>query len=105
MRLVDALAATGKPLVIVLMNGNAIALQGAAQQASARFSKPGIRARPGGTAIADTLFGANNPSGRLPVTFYASDESTPSVRGTTHMKRPHLPLLHWPASLFLRVRS
>jgi beta-glucosidase len=76
MRLADALAATGKPLVIVLMNGSALALQGTAQEASAILEAwyPG---EGGGTAIADTLFGANNPSGRLPVTFYASTTQLP----------------------------
>jgi beta-glucosidase len=76
MQLVDALAATGKPLVIVLMNGSALALQSAAQKASAILEAwyPG---EAGGTAIADTLFGDNNPSGRLPVTFYASTSQLP----------------------------
>jgi beta-glucosidase len=87
-QLVDALAATGKPLVIVLMNGSAIALQGAAQKASAIVEAwyPG---QAGGTAIAETLFGENNPSGRLPVTFYAGTSQLPpfddySMKGRTY---------------------
>jgi beta-glucosidase len=76
MQLVNALVATGKPLVIVLMNGSALALQSAEQKASAILEAwyPG---EDGGTAIADTLFGDNNPSGRLPVTFYASTRQLP----------------------------
>jgi beta-glucosidase len=75
-QLVAALAATGKPLVIVLMNGSAIALQGAAQSAGAILEAwyPG---QAGGAAIAETLFGENNPSGRLPVTFYAGTDQLP----------------------------
>jgi beta-glucosidase len=76
-RLVAALAATGKPLVIVLMNGSALALQDTAQKASAILEAwyPG---ESGGTAIAETLFGENNPSGRLPLTFYADTNQLPS---------------------------
>jgi beta-glucosidase len=76
-RLVDALAATGKPLIIVLMNGSALALQDAEQKASAILEAwyPG---ESGGTAIAETLFGENNPSGRLPLTFYAGTSQLPA---------------------------
>jgi beta-glucosidase len=76
-RLVDALAATGKPLILVLMNGSALALQDAEQKASAILEAwyPG---ESGGTAIAETLFGENNPSGRLPLTFYAGTGQLPA---------------------------
>ena len=75
-QLITALAATGKPLVIVLMNGGALALQSAGQKAAAILEAwyPG---QAGGAAIAETLFGENNPSGRLPVTFYASTDQLP----------------------------
>jgi beta-glucosidase len=74
--LVDALARTGKPLIVVLMNGSAIALQNAASKADAILEAwyPG---EVGGTAIAETLFGENNPSGRLPLTFYAGTSQLP----------------------------
>ena len=74
--LVTALATTGKPLVLVLMNGGALALQSAGEKAAAILEAwyPG---QAGGTAIAETLFGENNPSGRLPITFYASTDQLP----------------------------
>jgi beta-glucosidase len=87
-QLVGALAATGKPLILVLMNGGALALEGAEQQAAAILEAwyPG---QAGGTAIAETLFGENNPSGRLPVTFYASTDQLPpfndyAMKGRTY---------------------
>ncbi len=75
-QLVTALAATGRPLILVLMNGGALALQSAGQEAAAVLEAwyPG---QSGGTAIAETLFGENNPSGRLPITFYASTDQLP----------------------------
>ncbi len=70
-QLLEALAATGKPLIIVLQNGSALAINWAQQHAAAILEAwyPG---EAGGTAIAETLAGDNNPAGRLPLTFYAS---------------------------------
>ncbi len=75
--LLKALAATGKPLIVVLQNGSALAVPWAQQHAAAILEAwyPGEE---GGTAIAETLAGDNNPSGRLPLTFYASDSQLPS---------------------------
>jgi beta-glucosidase len=74
--LLEAVAATGKPLVVVLLNGSALAVNWAEQHAAAILEAwyPGEE---GGTAIAETLSGKNNPAGRLPVTFYASTDQLP----------------------------
>ncbi|SEG72169.1 beta-glucosidase [Bryocella elongata] len=75
-QLTAELAATGKPVILVLMNGGAIALGDAALQASAILEAwyPG---EAGGAAIANTLLGRSNPSAKLPVTFYASTSQLP----------------------------
>jgi beta-glucosidase len=75
--LLQAVAATGKPLVVVLMNGSALAVPWAKEHAAALVEAwyPGEE---GGTAIAETLAGDNDPSGRLPVTFYNSVDQLPS---------------------------
>ena len=74
--LLEAVAATGKPLVVVLMNGSALSVAWAQQHANAILEAwyPG---EAGGQAIAETLSGKNNPGGRLPVTFYASVDQLP----------------------------
>jgi beta-glucosidase len=74
--LLESVAATGKPLVVVLLNGSALAVKWAEQHAAAILEAwyPGEE---GGTAIAETLSGRNNPAGRLPVTFYASADQLP----------------------------
>lgn len=75
--LLESLGATGKPLIVVLQNGSALAVNWAQQHANAILEAwyPGEE---GGTAIADTLAGDNNPAGRLPLTFYSSLNQLPS---------------------------
>ncbi len=74
--LLEALKATGKPLIVVNLSGDAVALDWAKDHADAVLQAwyPG---EAGGTAIADVLTGAYNPSGRLPVTVYASVQDLP----------------------------
>ncbi|MCD2322797.1 glycoside hydrolase family 3 C-terminal domain-containing protein [Sphingomonas sp. IC-56] len=74
-RLLQALRDTGKPVVLVLTNGSAIAVDPAQADAILTAWYPG---ESGGTAIAETLAGLNNPSGRLPVTFYKSTSDLPA---------------------------
>jgi beta-glucosidase len=75
-RLLEAVAATGKPIVVVLLSGSALAVNWAADHANAILHAwyPGEE---GGTAVADVLFGDYNPAGRLPVTFYKSLDQLP----------------------------
>jgi beta-glucosidase len=75
--LLEAVAATGKPVVVVLMSGSAVAMNWSREHAAALLEAwyPG---EAGGEAIADILTGNANPSGRLPVTFYASDSQLPA---------------------------
>jgi beta-glucosidase len=74
--LLGALKGTGKPLVVVLMNGSALAVNWAKDHANAILDA-WYSGEEGGTAIAQTLAGANNPAGRLPVTFYKGIEQLP----------------------------
>ena len=72
--LLYALSGTGVPVVVVLTSGSALALDETRARALLQAWYPGEE---GGTAIAETLAGDNNPAGRLPVTFYASDDQLP----------------------------
>jgi len=74
--LLEAVKTAGKPMVVVLMNGSALGVNWANQNASAILEAwyPGEE---GGTAVAETLAGTNNPAGRLPVTFYKSVSDLP----------------------------
>ncbi len=74
--LLSALYATGVPVVVVLTNGSALAVNEEQQNAAAILEAwyPGAE---GGNAIAETLAGDNNPAGRLPLTFYTSVDQLP----------------------------
>ena len=87
-RLIEAAIATGKPVVVVLTGGSALAANYAAEHA-ASVMEAWYGGEEIGTAIAETLAGANNPSGRLPVTFYRSVSQLPpfddySMKGRTY---------------------
>ncbi len=75
--LIEAVAATGKPLAVVLMNGSALAVNWINGHANAVLEAwyPGEE---GGAAVAETLSGRNNPAGRLPITFYTGINQLPN---------------------------
>lgn len=75
--LMKKLKAMGKPLVFVNMSGSAIAMEWENNNADA-ILQAWYGGQAAGTAMADVLFGDYNPSGRLPVTFYASDSDLPA---------------------------
>jgi beta-glucosidase len=74
--LLERVVAAGKPTVLVLMTGSAVAVSWAQDHVPAIVEAwyPGQAA---GTAIADVLFGDSNPAGRLPVTVYRSVDDLP----------------------------
>jgi beta-glucosidase len=87
-RLLERVTTLGKPTVLVLLNGSALAVNWAQQNVPAILEAwyPG---QAGGSAIADVLFGDYNPAGRLPVTFYRSVNDLPAfedyaMRGRTY---------------------
>ncbi|HVZ86768.1 MAG TPA: glycoside hydrolase family 3 C-terminal domain-containing protein [Polyangia bacterium] len=87
-KLVDALLATGKPVIVVLTGGSAVSVPAAAERAAALLVAwyPGEE---GGDALADVLFGDVDPAGRLPITFYRSAADLPpfddyAMRGRTY---------------------
>lgn len=105
--LVRAVASTGKPLIVVLMNGSALAARWEKEHANA-IVESWYSGEEGGRAIANTLSGANNPAGRLPVTFYRDIGQLPnfedySMKGRTYRYFAGTPL--WPFGYGLSFTS
>jgi beta-glucosidase len=96
--LIKALAATGKPVIVVLVGGSAITMNNWVDKVNAVIDiwYPGEE---GGHAVADVLFGDYNPAGRLPVTFPVHESQLPLVynhkptgRGDDYYNLSGLPL-------------
>ncbi|CAY74947.1 beta-D-glucoside glucohydrolase, periplasmic [Erwinia pyrifoliae DSM 12163] len=87
-QLIGALKATGKPLVLVLMNARALTLAEETQQADALLES-WYSGTEGGNAIADVLFGDYNPSGKLPMTFPRSVGQIPMYYNHLNTGRPY----------------
>jgi beta-glucosidase len=87
-QLLEAAKATGKPLIVILMNGSALAVNWAQQNADAILEAwyPG---QAGAQAIAETLVGENNPGGRLPVTFYSGIDQLPDFEDYSMANRTY----------------
>jgi beta-glucosidase len=105
--LVRAVAATGKPLVVVLMNGSALAVNWEKEHANAVI-EAWYSGEEGGAAVAETLSGKNDPAGRLPVTFYKDVQQLPhfedySMKGRTYRYFEGEPL--WPFGYGLSYTS
>lgn len=88
LNLLKAVAATGKPIILVLMNGSALAIPWSKAHASAIVEAwyPG---ESGGTAIANVLSGNYDPAGRLPITMYASLDQLPSFKDYSMRNRTY----------------
>ena len=86
--LINAIKDTGKPLVMVLLNGSALSVGKEAEYADAVLTA-GYPGQEGGNAIAGVIMGEYNPAGRLPVTWYSSVDQLPdfddySMEGRTY---------------------
>jgi len=102
-KLLEAASQTGKPLVVVLLSGSAVAVNFAQEHASAVL-ETWYGGEEAGTAIAQTLAGENNPAGRLPITFYRSAADLPlfedyAMRGRTYRYFTGKPLYPFGAGL------
>jgi beta-glucosidase len=76
-QLLNAVTATGKPVIVVLTSGGALSVNKAQEKASA-IMLAGYGGQQGGNAVADVVFGDYNPAGRLPVTYYKSIDQIPA---------------------------
>ena len=86
--LLEAVVKTGKPVVLVNMTGSAMDLRDAQEHCAAVVQAwyPGAR---GGRVVADILFGALSPSGKLPVTFYHDTEELPDFEDYSMKNRTY----------------
>ncbi len=87
-QLLEAVTATGKPVVLVLANGSALAVNWAQEHVNA-ILESWYAGEEGGAAVAETLSGKNNPAGRLPATFYTGIDQLPpfedyAMKGRTY---------------------
>jgi beta-glucosidase len=89
-RLAEAVAAAGKPVVVVLKHGRALALEGAVANAPAILATWFLGTETG-NAIADVLFGAYSPSGRLPASFPRRSGQEPYYYAHKPTGRPNPP--------------
>jgi beta-glucosidase len=89
-QLAEAVAATGKPIVVLLSSGRALALQGAVRNANAIIVTWFLGSE-SGNAIADVLYGDYNPSGRLPVSFPHESGQQPYFYNHRSTGRPVMP--------------
>ena len=89
-RLLEALVATGKDVVLVLVNGRPMTLEWESEHCAAIVDAwaPGLQ---GGNAVADVLFGEYNPSGRLTMTFPRNVGQIPVYYSMKSTGRPHIP--------------
>ena len=93
----------GKPVVLVLANGSALAVNWANQHVNAILDS-WYAGEEGGAAVAETLSGKNNPAGRLPVTFYTGLDQLPAFEDYAMQNRtyryfsgkPLYPVWLWP---------
>jgi beta-glucosidase len=94
--LIERIAATGKPLVVVLFNGRPLALEGVVDDAPAILEAwfPGVQA---GNAVADVVFGKVNPGGKLPVSFPRRLGQVPIYYNHEPTGRPCDPTQKWNA--------
>jgi len=88
--LLKALKTTGKPLVVVLMNGRPLTVNWEKDNADAML-ETWYTGTEGGHAIADVLFGDENPSGKLPLSFPRSIGQIPTYYNQLRIGRPFTP--------------
>jgi len=86
--LLEAVTATGKPVVLVLANGSALAVNWANEHVNA-ILESWYAGEEGGAAIAETLSGKYNPAGRLPITVYAGIDQLPPFEDYSMQNRTY----------------